>query len=54
MKALISIISTLMLVGCTQTVTMIHTEGQADDIVDDTSSVSPNIAPEITVPISGV
>lgn len=42
---LISVWAFIALAGCTNTMTLIHTQGQADDIVDDTS----NIAPTTTV-----
>ena len=31
---------------------MAHTQGTADDVIDDTASNTPNVSPTITVPVS--
>lgn len=36
--------------GCVLNMNMIHTEGTADDVVEDTTTNEPNVAPVITVP----
>lgn len=38
----------LFLESCTFNVSMAHTEGTADDVIDDTASNTPNISPTIT------
>lgn len=38
--------------GCTLSVTMVHTEGVAEDVVDETQTTSPNIEPEISIPLA--
>lgn len=40
--------------ACTYNVSMAHTEGVADDVIDDTASNTPNVSPTITVPVSAV
>lgn len=53
--ALIGIISSLfMLTACTYSITMIHTEGTATDVVDETQSTSAKVDPTINVPASVV
>ncbi len=51
-KLFISAIACLMLQACTYNVSMAHTEGTATDVIDDTASNTPNIAPTVTVPVS--
>ena len=40
-----------LLTGCTYSVTMAHTEGQANDVVDETQSTSAKVDPAINVPV---
>jgi len=43
-------VSILCLSGCTYSITMIHTEGQATDVVDETSSPSADLSiPAVTL-----
>lgn len=46
------IISILVSNACSYSVTMTHTEGNAEDVVDQTSTANPNITldPNITIP----
>lgn len=46
MAALIALIS---FTGCTFSLTIVHTEGTASDVVDETSAVTPST--NITVPL---
>ena len=50
------ILASLMLVlcsqSCTYNISMAHTEGVADDVIDDTASNTPNVSPTVTLPIS--
>jgi hypothetical protein len=39
-------------VSCTYNVSMAHTEGMADDVIDDTASNTPNVSPTVNVPIT--
>lgn len=40
--------------ACTYNVSMAHTSGYADDVIDDTASNTPNVSPTITVPVSAL
>lgn len=40
----------LFLVGCTYTITLVHTEGQASDVVDETAIPSTSIVPTVSIP----
>jgi hypothetical protein len=45
-------ISILCLSACTYSITMVHTEGEASDVVDENQSAHPNISPDISLPIT--
>ncbi len=51
MKYLACLVLCLVMTGCTYNVSMAHTEGTADDVIDDTASNTPNVSPTVTVPI---
>ncbi len=38
--------------SCTYNISMAHTSGMADDVIDDNASNTPNISPNITVPLT--
>lgn len=40
------------LTACTYNISMVHTEGEATDVIDDTDNVSPDISPTLSVPAS--
>lgn len=40
--------------SCTYNVSMAHTQGSAEDVIDDTASNTPNVSPTITVPVSAL
>lgn len=40
----------LTLYGCTYSITMVHTQGEAADVVDETATNSPSTS--VTVPVS--
>ncbi len=42
----------LLLSSCTYSITQVHTQGQASDVVDETASNTPSTS--VTVPISGI
>lgn len=48
MIILLMMFSILLLVSCTYSITMVHTEGQATDIVDETASTTPTTS--VTIP----
>lgn len=51
---LITAMLTMMtfMTACTFNVSMAHTSGIADDVIDDTASNTPNVSPTITIPVS--
>jgi len=51
MNILISLSLCLLMTGCTYNVSMAHTEGKANDVIDDTASNSPHVVPTLSVPI---
>lgn len=52
--AIASLVLALTTTACTYNVSMAHTQGQADDVIDDTASNTPNVSPTITVPVSAL
>lgn len=38
--------------GCTYNISMAHTSGYAEDVIDDTASNTPNVSPNINVPVT--
>ncbi len=50
--AFLTFIGVLFMTGCTFNVSMAHTSGTADDVIEDTSCVSPNVSPKIVVPLT--
>jgi len=42
----------IFLTGCTHSITIVHTQGQATDVVDETMSNTPSTS--VSVPISGI
>lgn len=50
MKNVFLIAAGVMLTACTYNVSMVHTEGQASDVIDETSTNAPNVAPTIALP----
>lgn len=49
MGKLISLI-TIFLTGCTYSITMVHTEGQATDVVDETATNTPTVSTDFELP----
>lgn len=51
-KELTMISSLFFLTSCTYSITMVHTEGQATDVVDETASNTPStsVSPNISIP----
>lgn len=41
----------VLLDACTLSVNVIHTQGEAADVVDEEQAVSPTVSPDITIPI---
>jgi len=41
----------ILLGGCTYNVSVMHTEGQASDMIDETQTANPNITPSLNIPV---
>lgn len=48
------LISLLALTSCTYSITMVHTEGQATDVVDETATNSPDVSPTVSIPATAL
>ena len=44
----------LLLSSCTYSITMVHTEGEATDVVDETTTPSTNISPKLSIPAASL
>ncbi len=40
-----------LLCSCTYSITMVHTEGSASDVVDEQQTPSTTVSPSLTVPV---
>lgn len=49
-------ISTLCFVACTYSITMVHTEGTATDVVDETATNTPStsVTPTVSIPAAAL
>ena len=54
LKLLSLVMLATCMTSCTYNVSMAHTQGTADDVIDDTASNTPNVSPTITVPVSAL
>ncbi len=52
MKRLISISLLFLMSACTLNVSMANTEGKAEDVIDDTQTNSPDISPNLSIPLT--
>ena len=52
MKSLIIFFSIMAFCSCTYSITLVHTEGTASDVVDETASNTPSAS--LTVPASAI
>ena len=46
----LALIALLALTSCTYTISMVHTEGTASDVIDDTSTPTANVSPTVVLP----
>jgi hypothetical protein len=53
MKACLFFIS-ILLCGCSFNVSMAHTSGAADDVIDDNASNDPVVSPRLTIPLTPI
>lgn len=44
----------IILWGCTISVSMAHTEGQASDVIDETQAPANTVSPNLQIPLKGV
>jgi len=51
-RSLLILCIALMLAGCTYSITMVHTEGEASDVVDETATNTPTT--RVTLPVSSL
>ncbi len=49
MKKLLMLIAILSLTACTYSITQVHTEGQASDVVDETATNAPSTTASVPV-----
>ena len=61
MRALIYFLSALILgilagvmCSCTYSITMVHTEGQASDVVDETQTNTPDVKTSLSIPATAL
>ena len=52
MRSLAILALAFLFSSCTYTITLVHTEGTATDVVDDTSSAKADVSPNLTIPAS--
>lgn len=50
MKYLIQISALLALSSCTISITTVHTQGKASDVVDETQSADADVSPNVSLP----
>jgi hypothetical protein len=50
MKYVIWGVLLLIITACTYSITMVHTEGEAQDVVDETATNAPDVSPNIVLP----
>ena len=43
-----------LLSSCTYNITMVHTEGSASDLIDETSEQTADVKPNLTIPLKGI
>ena len=53
---IILVLSAFCLSSCTYSITMVHTQGEATDVVDETATNSPStsVAPTVTIPMNAL
>lgn len=53
MKKIVLLALTCLLASCSYNVSMAHTQGTATDTIDDTMSNTPDVSPQVSIPIPG-
>ena len=56
MNKFISLLTCLFLTSCTYSITMVHTQGEATDVVDETATNSPStsMTPTVSIPAAAL
>jgi hypothetical protein len=54
MTLLLMFILTVTLTSCTYNISLIHTQGEATDIMDTTQNQNPDVSPTLSVPATGL
>lgn len=44
----------LFITGCTYNISMAHTEGVAEDVIDDNQTAEPDISPNLTILVKSI
>jgi hypothetical protein len=52
MGKLYVLLGVLVVCGCTYSITMVHNQGAASDLIDETQNASPNVNPTLSIPAS--
>ena len=53
-RSLLIVHSCFLLCGCTYSVNLVHTEGAASDVVDETQSADPEVTTDLSLPLYGM
>jgi len=53
MAFLVGVLAT-SLTGCTYSITMVHTEGSASDVVDETQRADPDVKTDLSIPAAAL
>lgn len=51
---ILTIMMTIILTGCTYSITMVHTEGQATDVVDTDQKPTTDVSPTVSIPAAAL
>ncbi len=54
MIKVLAIASCLVMTSCTNSMTMVHTQGKASDVVDETQDNAPTVTPTLNIPIKAI
>lgn len=56
MKVILTLLACLFLTSCTYSITMVHTQGEATDVVDETATNAPSttVSPNLNIPAAAL
>lgn len=52
LKSFVLMFFACSITACTYNISMAHTSGTAEDVIDDNASNNPNLSPTVTVPMT--